>query len=259
MRRSTFLLVVSVGAAFPPRFAAAQDPAAFEEARRTFERGVELLDQGDAASAIESFERSLALRQSLSALYNLGLAYRKAARPKDALLAFERFLDRSLAEGHSNGVEHAKLLAEELRGTVGRIALTVEGGAEEVRADGRTIGDRDGLYGLVLDPGEHVVEARRAERLETLAVHLDPGASVEVRLRVASEPALAVVPPPVRILPPVEPLPAPEPLIEKWWFWTIIGVVAAGAAAGIIVAARPSDPEYDGGTNGVLLRALETR
>lgn len=33
------------------------------------------------------------------------------------------------------------------------------------------------------------------------------------------------------------------PLYKKWWFWTIIGVVAVGAGAGIGVAVILSDRE----------------
>ena len=68
-------LMVCVALMRPERADAKQgEPAVFDEARRTFEEGVARLDRQDAAGAIESFEHSLALRESLSALYNLGLA-----------------------------------------------------------------------------------------------------------------------------------------------------------------------------------------
>jgi hypothetical protein len=240
------------------------DPAVFEEARRSFEQGVELLDKGEAKAAIEKFEHSLALRESLSALYNLGLAYRKADRFKDALRTFERFLDWAATENHTNGVEHAKMLADQLRGTIGRVSLVVVGGAESVRIDGAVLGDHDGTYGLVLDPGQHVFEATKsgAEPIQT-KVHLDPGANLEVRLAIPSDEPIATVvqaPPPVTIATAPPPaLPHAEPLVEQWWFWTLIGVVAAGAAAGIIVAVNRPEPEYDRGTNDVLLQALKSR
>jgi hypothetical protein len=248
------LLVVC--ALLSSKSASAQNDPVFDEARRSFESGVEHLERGDAAAAIERFERSLALRESLAALYNLGLAYRKAGRIKDGLLTFERFLDKASQQSHTHGVDHAKLLADELRGKVGRISLAVSGGADSVKLDGNAIGDGDGRYGLVLDPGSHVVEASRgANEPERVQVELEPGANIEVAVEI--QPELMLVP--VAVAPaPVE-VPPAEPLVEQWWFWTVIGVVAAGAAVGIIVAARPSEPEYDRGTNDVLLRALEAR
>ena len=42
--------------------------------------------------------------------------------------------------------------------------------------------------------------------------------------------------------------PATEtPIYKKWWFWTIVGAVVAGAAAGTVVALQPGEnPPVDG-------------
>ncbi len=49
-----------------------------------------------------------------------------------------------------------------------------------------------------------------------------------------------VAPPPVKI----GPAPSP-PIYKRWWFWTGIGVVAAGASIGIIEAGKSSPPATD--------------
>jgi hypothetical protein len=44
----------------------------------------------------------------------------------------------------------------------------------------------------------------------------------------------------------VEPAPK-SPIYKKWWFWTIVGAVVAGAAAGTVVALQPGEnPPVDG-------------
>lgn len=65
-----------------------------------------------------------------------------------------------------------------------------------------------------------------------------------------AEPKAEVAQPKLVVLPATAPAPArllaappPKPLYTRWWLWTAVGVVAAGAAAGIAVAAtRSSDP-----------------
>ena len=34
-----------------------------------------------------------------------------------------------------------------------------------------------------------------------------------------------------------------QPVYKKWWLWTVVGVVAAGAAAGIVIGVSPSTPK----------------
>lgn len=49
-------------------------------------------------------------------------------------------------------------------------------------------------------------------------------------------------PPAAPLLPP--PPPPPKPLYKRWWFWTTIGLGAAGLTAGVLIVAlpRPVDP-----------------
>jgi hypothetical protein len=57
-------------------------------------------------------------------------------------------------------------------------------------------------------------------------------------------PSLAVVPPPpvTPTLTSPPPTPAPRPLLRRWWFWSAVGVVVAGAAVATYVLTRPRDP-----------------
>ncbi len=56
--------------------------------------------------------------------------------------------------------------------------------------------------------------------------------------------SLAAPAPPPLIPPastPAEP-DAPRPIYKRWWFWTAVGVAAAGAAVGVVLLTRPRDP-----------------
>jgi hypothetical protein len=41
-----------------------------------------------------------------------------------------------------------------------------------------------------------------------------------------------------------------RPVYKRWWFWTVIGVVVAGAAVGTAIALRPQDQDVVRGTIG---------
>ena len=46
---------------------------------------------------------------------------------------------------------------------------------------------------------------------------------------------------------------------ETWWFWTIIGVVVVGGAAGVIVATSGDEPLQSGDVGGVVFTLGSTR
>lgn len=53
--------------------------------------------------------------------------------------------------------------------------------------------------------------------------------------------------PPVKEDPPTEAVRAkPTPVYKKWWFWTVVGAVAAGAAVGTGLGVYAKEPSLDG-------------
>ena len=42
--------------------------------------------------------------------------------------------------------------------------------------------------------------------------------------------------------------PAPRPIYKRWWFWTAVGVVVAGATVGVVVASQPGEADGIRGT-----------
>lgn len=60
------------------------------------------------------------------------------------------------------------------------------------------------------------------------------------------DPGLAPAPapapqPPLPPPPAVAAKPPPRPIYKRWWFWSALGVVTAGAVAGIVAATYPRD------------------
>ncbi len=197
------MVIVGVGAGLAPRTTSAKpsDPPPTDEAQQALDKGIAQLKRGDPDSAIQSLEHAIELRETLPALYHLGLAYHRAHRKKDALATLERFVAGSIAAHQTAHVEEAEKLAQVLRSTTARVSLRVSGGAEKIFLDGKPIGHRDGHYGIVLDPGEHDLEAWGPD-VDPGRVHLrlQPGARIDVKLDLTKN-----------VPPPPKPIPAPPP------------------------------------------------
>jgi len=157
------------------------------DARRAFEQGVQLLEDARYAEAVSSLERSLAIREVPPVLYNLALAYRGTGAYLRAIATFERFLAVAPPREPLRG-DAAAIIAE-LRRAIARVRINVQGRASEVRLDDRVISQGDVETSVELDPGRHVVEARRqGYRPAVRALTLSPGASEEVRLDASESP-----------------------------------------------------------------------
>ncbi len=157
------------------------------DARASFEQGVRLLEDARYAEAAAALERSLALRESPSVLYNLALAYRGTGAYLRAIATFERFLNA--APEREPLRRDAATIAAELRGALARVRLSVRGLADEVRLDDRVLTPRELDVLLPVDPGRHVFEARRAGyESATRTLTLSPGASDDVLLDVTAHP-----------------------------------------------------------------------
>ncbi len=172
-----------------PAQAAADDAA---DARVSFEEGLELLDDGRYADATRAFERSLALREAPATLYNLGLAHRGAGENRRAIAAFERFVE-VYGERAPRLRADAQTILEELRASLARVRIELRGEPEELFVDGSPVA-LDEVRELVLDPGSHHFEARRAGYAPARAERdLEPGSETRLTLDVAAHPRFATL------------------------------------------------------------------
>jgi len=240
----------------------------FAEARRYFEQGVEAMRGERWPEALEAFGRSQELRRSAAASLNLGIALHRLGRLLEARVRLQEFLELATpAQRQAHEAEAQRLVAEANR-RVGRIrvtalvppqaAITVDGrrvtlnDAQEVTVDPGTRSLRAEATGFV--PLTRPVEVGAGET-ETLEVRLDPEPQTPPPLpgpRVDPTPNLATV-----VLAPTPPArqPASPSIVTRWWFWTGIAVLAAGATVGVIVATSGADP-LPGGSTNIVVEAL---
>lgn len=166
-------------ASAPPRTSAEPEDPAVAEARALFERGAELADEQRYAEAAEAFERSFALVERASTLFNLALCHYALGRHVEAIAVLERYLDLPRAgpdepddpggaapEGldEASRADAVRMLAHARR-SVGTLALSVVPADARVSVDGRAV-EGGANRSLEVNPGTHVVRAE--------APHHDP-------------------------------------------------------------------------------------
>ncbi len=220
-------------------------------ARALFEQGMRAVDEGDWQTAADRLGRSQALRSSPVVRYNLALALSELGR----LVEASEHL-RAVQRESEEGSDVHRLAGERLEAILprfGRLVIEVAGPREtvEVQLDGAPV--PDALIGVAhpADPGAHHVTMRRGD--EELA-----GQDVTVTSGQLASVSFVAPPPPTPEEAAraglIESSPPPSPGIEtQWWFWTILGVVVAGAIVAIAIAATPPQyPPYVVGDSGAI-------
>lgn len=108
-----------------------------------------------------------------------------------------------------------------------RLAVLASVRNAEVVLDGMLMGT-DG-YSARINPGRHEVVVRARGHLPySTTLDIEPGAAVRVRADLRRD----------------------VPITERWWFWTAVSVAAAGAIAGVAIAAASGTADPDCGSTG---------
>ena len=139
------------------RVAVAGDAALAQE---LFERGRELMKEGDFAAACEKFEASFETEPSGGTALNLGRCYEKQNKLASAWAEYERAGSMLRAAGDTERAGFADGLAEALEPKLSRLTIEVAPTpGVTVTLDGREI--EDAAFGIAapVDPGEHRVSA----------------------------------------------------------------------------------------------------
>jgi hypothetical protein len=240
------LLVTVLWAAASP--AAAQespDPAqATEQARAHFDLGTRLMQNENWEVALGEFERSFELFPTRSALFNMAMCEKALHRYVAALRHFEDWQQRFAAAATEDERRTVSATLDELSRFVGSLAIETTPRGATIRVDGTEVGTTPLADPLMVDAGDHVVEAVLDGHLSAREeVEVEPLADVEMSI------ALELQPPDVP-LPPVGPPPGDETPVEssgvdQAWFWTTAGIAVAagigGAAAGGITLGKERD------------------
>lgn len=127
-----------------------------------FNEGVSRLEAKDYAAAALAFERSLAIKESLPALFNLAVAYKGDNRFRESKRRLEQFLALlELQHAPPEAFTRAQTLLEEVKKKLARVRVTVAGEASTVLLGKEELALKDGAYVIEVDPGRYVATARR--------------------------------------------------------------------------------------------------
>lgn len=225
---------------------ASAEPAGYRAAIDTALQEVEL---GNYDEAREQFARAHALFPNARTLRGLGITEFELRHYVIAVEHLEAALASSVkpVEGKMRGDTEA--LLNRAKGYVGVVTLAVAPSAATVLVDGVRRLD-PGETSLRLDVGDHVLEFRaEGYGTERREINVHGGQSLQLDIQLASlAAASAPEPAPLPAPTPIDSAPSERvPVYKRWWLWTIVGVVVAGAAAGTAVAlTRKTTTEYRG-------------
>ena len=223
MVRQTAFLVIVLGALAAPLAAKA---GVKEEARKHYDRAVELVDDGQLEGAIVEFQRSYDLTHHFAVLYNIGQVYVSLARPVEAVDAYERYLADG---GRKVPADRRTEVEKEIVRQKARIAtLEIRGlpqGAT-VRLDGNEIGRAPISAPVRVGVGKHTIAAwadgyDSAEKEVVVAGEDHKAVGLVLAKRVVESPSLPpgaqsapVQPVTVTVVAPAQPPPWPRAAVE---------------------------------------------
>ncbi len=237
-----------------------------QRAKDLFFKGLELVAHSDYQGAARAFERSVALRPTLAARFNLANTYvalgRCAAADAESTLLSDRLHDAHEPRWDNE----AQALARALVACFGNIALSVRPADAEVLVDDEPVSPGNNAR---VDPGDHRIEATApGMQTERRLVHVERGATLRVSITLdpyrgptSREPASAALP----TAKPAEPLVEPSPnressrqAIPSWARWVSTSVAAVGGASTAVLWKVTSERyhEYERRTLAFNQRAL---
>jgi hypothetical protein len=239
--RALVVLVLLAGP-LAARAAGGTDPKA--EAKRQFEAGVVLLKAENYEGAALSFEASLELFATKTAMFNLANCYKALDRYEEALSLLSRM--RREFSGSLDDEMSATISAieKEIDKIVSKLKVEVDRAGAKVLVNGREVGTSPLGRPLLVVAGSHEITARlEGFEFGVEKVRLLSGTELAVRLTGRKK----VAPPPATERP--EPLPASPGQdaagsalegdgLHTGWFWGSLAATAAlgGATIGMAVA-----------------------
>ncbi len=235
LRRLLVLIVLALSLAATP--ARASDNAS-REAAKHFQRGVDLYNDGDFRGALVEFRKAYQVWPRANVLYDIGQTEYQLLDYASALKTLERYL----AETGPNATHRQEVesTVEVLRGRVGKILLTTDGGACDVLVDDQPSGTTPLDGPLLVSVGPRKIAVHCAgDRAAIKRLEVAAGETVRVELKVPPA-QIAAVRSAQSAAAPKETTP---PVPGKGWTtgWIVSGVlVAATVAMGVTTLVEQS-------------------
>jgi tetratricopeptide (TPR) repeat protein len=226
---------------------------------RLVQEAVREFDDANYQEARALFQRAHAQRPSARTSRALGFCSFELHQYVQAIAELDAALGDSKHALTEEQRAQAAATLSKAQSYVGRLTLVTDPVQAKLVIDGRAIRER----ALQLDPGAHVIVASaRGFRSRELTITILGGSEQTVQLPLVAldlEPARAAVPgtsAPASALHASQPPASDTAITERWWFWTALGVVAAGAALTTLVMLSQHPSKVDAGQSGVLLESL---
>jgi hypothetical protein len=222
-----------------------------ERARELFAEGVQLMDSGRPAEAVERFEATLALREAPAVHFNLALAYHELGRYGRAADHFDAVVEDD--EAPADMRRQSRRTLRRIRGQIGTLTVNLEGDSAgvELSIDEWSIpAERIGTPIRVAE-GIHRVGAARGEQRGSREVSITAGENSTVTLRLgapSARDAAAAGYEPDEFGDDTEEASDGGGIFGQWWFWTAVGVIVVGAIVAGILIAQPGGQDPVQGT-----------
>lgn len=176
--------------AFAQGAAPASDAAKIDEARKRYQAGVKLYEDGDYEAARIEFERAYALAPSYRILYNAGLAYKQLNNYVGALNAFERYLAEGKSEVPPERRAEVEKEISELKLRVAQITVKTNVPGADVSIDDVPIGKTPLDKPVLVNPGVRKISATLKGRFPVArSITVGAGEKPEVQLDLAELPS----------------------------------------------------------------------
>jgi hypothetical protein len=192
MKRSLLIFALSTAAiavaraddAPPAAPAAAPTPAdeKLEQAKRHFQQGVALYNDGNFSAALAEFEATYEAHPTAGVLYNIGLTQKSLFRYGESIQTLERYLKEagSLPPERTREVEQ---LVAEMKALLADVTLSGLPDGASVMIDGRTVGTAP-LPVQGIAAGNHTIEVS-ADGYTPLKKDITVAAGIPLKLKLA--------------------------------------------------------------------------
>ena len=140
----------------PPPQPAPADPAA-DEAKRHFQQGVALFNDGNFTAALAEFEQAYKLRPAPFVLYNIALTQKSLFRYSDAIATLERFLSESTDLTAEKRAEATTIITE-LKALLADVTIEITPPGASISVDGRVVGQSPLGKPVAIAAGSHKLE-----------------------------------------------------------------------------------------------------
>lgn len=253
------VLALSIGLAALPASAAhtwsapSGEPtaAAKQEAKALYIAGNRAVEQGRWSDALVDFEKSYALSGVPAALFNVATTLRALGRHVESRDAFAQLLARHKQLDPEVRQQAETMLAEEKARVASLIVADLPSSKDDLKIslDGKAQKDGgDRPLAFEVDPGKHALRVEQEESKPfTWEGTLSDGEKKQVAVKLVPEDKPAPTPA------PAQPPKPEEPKSGSVWsspiFWTAVGVVVVGAAAGAYFYDRSKQLEPGSGVS----------